>query len=32
MATHTDFRLDVFGVCCPSPLIEQGKAIKDLRP
>ena len=32
MATDADSRLDVSGVCCPLPLIELARAVKNLRP
>ena len=32
MAADVDSRLNVSGVCCPLPLIEMAKAIKDLTP
>lgn len=32
MAANVDSRLDVSGVCCPLPLIELAKSIKDLQP
>ena len=31
MPTKTDSHLDVSGVCCPLPLIELGKSVKDLK-
>lgn len=32
MPADVDLRLDVLGVCCPLPLIQLAKAVKDLKP
>ena len=32
MPNKTDSYLDVSGVCCPVPLIELAKSVKDLKP
>lgn len=32
MAAEIDSSLDVSGVCCPVPLIQLAKAIKNLKP
>jgi TusA-related sulfurtransferase len=32
MSADVDFRLNVSGVCCPLPLIQLAKAVKDLHP
>lgn len=32
MATDVDSHLDVSGVCCPLPLIQLAKSVKDLKP
>jgi len=30
-ANNVDARLDVLGVCCPLPLIQLAKAVRDLK-
>jgi TusA-related sulfurtransferase len=32
MASNLEAHLDVCGVCCPMPLIQLAKAVKDLDP
>lgn len=31
MSTPADLHIDVSGVCCPIPLIQMGKAVKELK-